>query len=144
MNVLLHIPTEPVSRQAELSGFLLARGVEKKALALALGVSPQAVSNMLSSDKAPAYHVEAMAEMGIPRELLPGPSKPRWPSQEGRRCQGCVHAETVRKSSTQDHGISENDVPRAATDPQSAPQPEPEPDPDHDPEPCAMAMEAAA
>ena len=43
-------------------------------MAAALGVSPQMLSKICKSDRAPARHLKAMQQMGFPAHLLPEPN----------------------------------------------------------------------
>jgi len=70
----LKLNLRPPTRQDRLAAFFALYGIERGEVAAALGVSPQMLSKICKSDRAPARHLKAMQQMGFPAHLLPEPN----------------------------------------------------------------------
>lgn len=75
-------PPTDKRRQAVLRAWLAYHNVSNRELAKAMHVSTSMVSRILSGDRAPRERIEQLAELGIPRRLLPQentrrPGRPR-------------------------------------------------------------------
>lgn len=64
------------TRQDRLRSWLALHKIRYGDLALALGVHPSMITRIVSGERAPARRIRQLAELGIPRELLPEPSGP--------------------------------------------------------------------
>ena len=67
---------ESTSRQYKLEAWLSYHRVLKNALAAELGIHPSMISRIIKGDRAPKKRIEQLVSMGIPKELLPEPSRP--------------------------------------------------------------------
>ena len=65
------------SRQVRLRMFLLAHGIQVKALAAQRGLSPGGMGDVLSGRRPNAAHIEWLISQGIPADLLPNPIGPQ-------------------------------------------------------------------
>lgn len=64
---------EPTNRQARLNGWLAERGITRTHIARVLNLHPSMVGKILAGKKRPVDRIEQLAQMGIPRDLLPDP-----------------------------------------------------------------------
>ncbi|MBU1003553.1 MAG: helix-turn-helix domain-containing protein [Proteobacteria bacterium] len=71
---LLEANTPP--RQAKLRAWLVLNGFAMGELAKRLGVHPSMITRIVKGESAPARRIEQLAELGVPQELLPVPSRP--------------------------------------------------------------------
>ncbi len=63
-------------RQARLKAWLAYHNVSNKSLAELLEVHPSMISRIIRGQRAPARLLHKLAQAGIPRDLLPKPSRP--------------------------------------------------------------------
>jgi transcriptional regulator with XRE-family HTH domain len=71
------INTNFPSRQARLKAWLLLKNIEQKSLAAQLGISEQLLSMTLTGKRVSRTRIAALAQLGIPEDLLPQPSERR-------------------------------------------------------------------
>jgi transcriptional regulator with XRE-family HTH domain len=83
------INTNSPSRQARLKAWLLLQNIEQKALAEQLGISEQLLSMTLTGKRVCRHRIAALAQLGIPEELLPQPPERQKP---GRKAPFLIHA----------------------------------------------------
>lgn len=74
MPAQVRIPAEPISRQAELKGWLAARVPSFTDLARDLGMRKQDLTDVIAGRKTAPRLVKALLDAGAPRELLPEPT----------------------------------------------------------------------
>ena len=68
-------PNKP-GRQVELRAWIILNGYTMGQLARILGVHPSMMTRIVSGDRAPAKRIRQLEELGVPKELLPEPSRP--------------------------------------------------------------------
>lgn len=61
------------SRQAELNAWLALRNIQKKDLALRLGIHPSMITRIFQGERRPAQRIAELIALGIPARLLPEP-----------------------------------------------------------------------
>ncbi|NJB68469.1 transcriptional regulator with XRE-family HTH domain [Desulfobaculum xiamenense] len=66
----------PANRQAALRAWLAYHGVQMKDLARMIGVHPSMMTHIVKGNRSPAKRIEQLVALGIPRHLLPEPSRP--------------------------------------------------------------------
>lgn len=72
--VQIPIPRDPVSRQAELRGYLAARGVVLVNLATELGMTKQLLDHVIAGRSRQPQRIKALLYAGVPKRLLPEPT----------------------------------------------------------------------
>jgi hypothetical protein len=75
MEIGKQIDEKNPSRQDRLRSWLALHKIRHGDLALALGVHPSMITRIVNGDRAPARRIGELAKLGIPRELLPEPSR---------------------------------------------------------------------
>ncbi len=80
----------PCGRQAALRAWLAYHGIPMKELARMIGVHPSMMTHIVKGNRSPAKRIEQLVALGIPRHLLPEPSRPpgRPPNQEPLKTKG--------------------------------------------------------
>lgn len=80
----------PLNRQAALRAWLAYHGVQLKELAHMIGVHPSMMTHIVKGSRSPAKRIEQLVALGIPRHLLPEPSRPpgRPPNKKSKRATG--------------------------------------------------------
>ncbi len=63
-------------RQARLKAWLAYNNVSNKQLAERLEVHPSMISRIIRGQRAPARLLDMLEQAGVPRDLLPAPSRP--------------------------------------------------------------------
>lgn len=70
------IDSKKPSRQAWLRAWLVLHGYTMGGLARILGVHPSMITRIVKGETAPPKRIAQLAEIGVPAELLPAPSRP--------------------------------------------------------------------
>lgn len=63
-------------RQVALRAWIILNGYSMGQLARILGVHPSMMTRIVSGDRAPVKRIRQLEELGVPKELLPEPSRP--------------------------------------------------------------------
>ncbi|SKA63881.1 hypothetical protein SAMN02745702_00232 [Desulfobaculum bizertense DSM 18034] len=78
----------PANRQAALRAWLAYHDVQMKDLAHMIGVHPSMMTHIVKGNRSPAKRIEQLVALGVPRHLLPSPSRP--PGRPPRKAQFSV------------------------------------------------------